>query len=262
MNHPTINTMYIKKFRIIRINSINPSSFNLQFYSPEIASTSLPGQFINIKIDETSVPLLRRPFSVYNINDDEVEIVFAVWGMGTKKLHQKKVGEYLDVIGPLGKPFNINGEEKISILIAGGLGVAALPLLTRALDKKGKSIKTFLGARTNNLLITSYLKNLDVATDDGSFGYHGTVVDLLHKYLLNVDCSVIKIYGCGPTPMLKALVNITNEFKVPCEVSLETSMACGFGICQGCAVEMKQGNKKYLLTCKDGPVFNLKEIIL
>ncbi|MBU1421617.1 MAG: dihydroorotate dehydrogenase electron transfer subunit, partial [Bacteroidetes bacterium] len=89
--------MYLKKFRITGINYINPSSFNLQFYSPEIASTSLPGQFINIKIDETSVPLLRRPFSVYNINDNEVEIVFAVSGIGTKKLHQKKIGEYLDV---------------------------------------------------------------------------------------------------------------------------------------------------------------------
>lgn len=254
--------MYIKKFRITSTKSINPSTFILQFYSPEIASTSLPGQFINIKIDETSVPLLRRPFSIYNIVDNEVEIVFAVSGIGTKKLYQKKIGEYLDVIGPLGTPFNINGNEKNSILIGGGLGVAPLPLLTKALDKKGKSIKTFLGAKTQNRLITAYLKNLDVATDDGSLGYKGNVVDLLHKYLLNSDCSVIKIYGCGPTSMLKALIDITNEFKVQCEVSLETFMACGFGICQGCAVEMNQMNKKYSLTCKDGPVFNLKEIIL
>ncbi len=254
--------MYLTKNRITDIKSINPSTFIFQFYSPEIASTSLPGQFINIKIDETSVPLLRRPFSVYNIVDNEVEVVFAVSGIGTKKLSQKKIGEYLDVIGPLGKPFNINEKETISILIAGGLGVAPLPLLTKMLDRKEKSIRTFLGGKTKEHLITTNLKNLDVATDDGSFGYSGNVVDLLHRYLSNSDCSTIKIYGCGPTPMLKALSIITDKFKIPCEVSLETYMACGFGICQGCAVEMNLNNKKYSLTCKDGPVFNLNEIIL
>ena len=150
--------MVHKNFPITAVSILNPSISKIRFLAPEIASTALPGQFVNIKIDETTTPLLRRPFSVHFIEEDEVEIVFGIMGMGTKKLNIKKVGDYLDVIGPLGKPFGYNETEEISVLVGGGLGAAPLPLLSNCLEKKGTEVITFLGARTKELLLHQILK--------------------------------------------------------------------------------------------------------
>lgn len=254
--------MIQKNFELTKIASINPSIRKLTFLAPEIASFVLPGQFINIKVDETTVPLLRRPFSVYYVEENFVEIVFGVMGTGTKKLTLKKVGDMLDVLGPLGKPFSVTDNEELSILVAGGLGAASLPLLYKHLILRGKNVITFLGARTKDYLLTSYLNDVRTATDDGSSGYHGTVVDLLKQFLNKNNKKNCKIYACGPTPMLAALTNLSEEYNIRCEISLETEMACGFGICQGCAVELKNKEMGYALSCKDGPVFNSNDIIL
>lgn len=254
--------MIQKNFEVTKIESINPSIKKLVLFAPEIASSVLPGQFLNIKVDETTVPLLRRPFSVYYVEENSVEIVFGVMGTGTKKLTLKKAGDMLDVLGPLGKPFNVTDNEEFSILVGGGLGAASLPLLHKHLIIQGKNVITFLGARTKEYLLTSYLNDVRTATDDGSSGYHGTVIDLLKQFLNTDNKKNCKIYACGPTPMLAALTNLTNEYNIRCEISLETAMACGFGICQGCAVELKNKEMGYALSCKDGPVFNSNEIIL
>lgn len=252
--------MFNKKYPIIDVSILSHSISKFCILAPEIANTALPGQFINIKIDETTSPLLRRPFSIHFIKGDEIEIVFGIMGMGTKKLNCKKVGDYLDIIGPLGKPFNVNGTEEISILVGGGLGAAPLSLLSKCLEANGKEVVTILGARTRELLLSDKLTNIKYATDDGTYGYHGNVIDLLKTFLDNLRTEKIKIYGCGPNPMLKALINLVDENKIPCEVSLETTMACGVGICQGCVVEMKNENQKYSLVCKDGPVFSSGQI--
>lgn len=254
--------MIQKNFELTKITSINSSITKLTFYAPEIARSILPGQFINIKIDETTAPLLRRPFSVYYVQENSVEIVFGVMGMGTKKLSLKKVGDTLDVLGPLGKPFNVSDNEELSILVGGGLGAASLPLLQNNLIQKGKNVITFLGARKKEYLLTSYLNDVRTATDDGSSGYHGTVIDLLKQFLEENKNKNCKIYACGPTPMLVALTNLTEDYNIRCEISLETAMACGFGICQGCAVELKNKEEGFALSCVDGPVFNSNEIIL
>lgn len=254
--------MIQKIFEVTNITFLNSFITKLTFYAPEIARSILPGQFINIKVDETTVPLLRRPFSVYYVQENSVEIVFGVMGMGTKKLSLKKAGDILDVLGPLGKPFNVTENEELSILVGGGLGTASLPLLQKHLIQKGKKVITFLGARTKEYLLTSYLNNVHTATDDGSSGYHGTVVELLKQFLDEKKKKNCKIYACGPTPMLIALTNLTEEYNIRCEISLETTMACGFGICQGCAVELKNKEEGYALSCVDGPVFNSNEIIL
>jgi dihydroorotate dehydrogenase electron transfer subunit len=254
--------MVHKNFPITAVSILNPSISKIRFLAPEIASAALPGQFVNIKIDETTTPLLRRPFSVHFIEEDEVEIVFGIMGMGTKKLNFKKVGDYLNIIGPLGKPFGYNETEDVSILVGGGLGAAPLPLLSKYLEKYGREVITFLGARTKEFLLSDNLKNINYATDDGTLGYHGNVVDLLKSSTDKFRSKKIKVYGCGPTEMLKALIKLVDEFNFPCEVSLETAMACGVGICQGCVVEMKCGEKKYSLACKDGPVFPIAQITI
>lgn len=252
--------MFNKKYPITDVSILSQSISKFCILAPEIANTALPGQFINIKIDDTTSPLLRRPFSIHFIKGDEIEIVFGIMGMGTKKMNCKKTGDLLDIIGPLGKPFTINRSEELSILVGGGLGAAPLSFLSKCLEDNGKKVITILGARTKELLLSDKLTEINYATDDGTYGFHGNAIDLLKTILGNLKTEKIKIYGCGPNPMLKALVNLMDDNKIPCEVSLETTMACGVGICQGCVVEMKNENQKYSLVCKDGPVFHAGQI--
>ncbi|MBI4535149.1 MAG: dihydroorotate dehydrogenase electron transfer subunit [Ignavibacteriae bacterium] len=233
----------------------------MTFVSEAISSSVLAGQFINIKIDASNDPLLRRPFSVYRTNGPEVEIIFNVIGKGSSILHRKREGDTVGVLGPLGVPFSLSGGDfTTALLIGGGLGVAPLPISTAVLRKAGKSILTFLGSRTANQLVGNHLESLHVATDDGTAGFHGTVVDLFKKHYRETHPSHPKIFACGPTRMLHAVAEFAMAEDIPCEVSMEGPMACGFGICQGCPVELVDGDKKYALMCKDGPTFDVRRI--
>lgn len=252
--------MILQQYSITSINHINSNLIRIKFYAPEIARLAKPGQFINIKVDETTVPLLRRPFSIHYVEGNEVEIVLGVIGLGTHKLAGKKLGDTLDILGPLGKPFDIIGNENSSVLIGGGLGATPLPLLSNELRKQNRNIITLLGARSKNLLLKDHLLNIHAATDDGSEGYQGNVIDLFEELILKQGEEKIKAYVCGPTAMLLSLDKLKAKYKFSCEVSLETSMACGIGICQGCAVERLNNEKKFSLACIDGPVFDINEI--
>jgi dihydroorotate dehydrogenase electron transfer subunit len=231
------------------------------FLAGEIAANALPGQFINIKVHDISQPLLRRPFSIYRVVDDTIEIIFNVVGTGTNILSAKKAGDMVDIIGPLGHSFGTSGDYETALLIGGGMGVAPLPILTSAV-KSRKNFFAFLGARTKELLISTHLENVSLATDDGSAGFHGTVVGLVREKLEKEKYPAPKIFACGPNPMLNGISKLASEYNIPCELSLESVMACGIGICQGCPVENADGERKYSLICKDGPVFNSKSIVL
>lgn len=249
-------------YPIIEIEHITPTITKLKFEAPYIAQNAKQGQFINVRIEDSTVPLLRRPFSVYNTGDTDVEIVFGIMGMGTKKLNNKKVGDLIDVIGPLGTPFNLKEGEDTAILVGGGLGAAPLPLLYRNLLKMNKKVLVFIGSRNKDYLLKKYLQNITIATDDGSEGYRGDVVSLLKEYLSKNPSNKYKIYACGPTPMLIGIQNLAEKLNLKCEISLETMMACGIGICQGCAVKIKNSKEKYILSCINGPVFSASEIEL
>jgi dihydroorotate dehydrogenase electron transfer subunit len=236
--------------------------FVVSFRSPEISRVSAPGQFVNLRCGDGCLPLLRRPFSISRIENECVELMFNIIGQGTRMLASKRIGETIDVLGPLGIPFKTKGEYQTAILVGGGLGVAPFPFLTERLLREGKKVRTFLGARTGRLITERHLTNLSVATDDGSKGLRGTVVELLKTYLDGNPVSQAKIFGCGPTNMLKALSSLADSKKLQCELSLEGDMACGMGICQGCPVERNGGKKKYALVCVEGPTFDSKDIIL
>ena len=229
--------------------------------SEEIASKINPGEFLNIRISELPVPLLRRPFSVCDVENDFFYLMFNTLGTGTKLLSLKKPGEFINVLGPLGKGFNIDDDFETAIVIAGGLGVAPFPYLTRKL-KGNKNIISLIGGRTKSDIITYGLENISIATDDGSLGFKGNVIKLLEEKITGIDISKSKIFSCGPTPMLKALKNLVTQKNINCELSTECAMACGFGICQGCPIKSTEDEDKFLLVCKNGPVFNSKEIIL
>lgn len=248
--------------RVLDRREIVEGIYTLTLGASEIARRAAPGQFVNIRCGEGCLPLLRRPFSISRIEGDSIELMFNVIGHGTRMLASKRSGDSLDVLGPLGAPFGVKGAYKSAILVGGGLGVAPFPFLTDVLLGEKKEIVTLIGARTGRQVTERFLQNVHVATDDGSSGIHGTVVDLLKVFLGSHTIENPKIFGCGPTPMLKALAAFASSSSIECELSLEGDMACGMGICQGCPVEKSSGEKKYALVCTEGPTFNSKDIIL
>jgi dihydroorotate dehydrogenase electron transfer subunit len=261
-----------------------PGLVTLRFYNPSIARDTLAGQFVNV-LPKAGFgdPMLRRPFSVYWTDGEEVEIIVQAHGRGTGILAEAREGEELDVLGPLGRPWMYKSSNyETAVLLIGGVGVASMPLLTRSLELEEIPIQTFYGARTASLIARDRLSNIHIATDDGSEGFHGSNVELLRTFLdplLSKEGagSMIdhaggrivspKIFACGPTAMMRAAQSLAAEFGIPCELSLETEMACGIGICQGCPVlneesVFQQTGRKFKLVCTDGPSFNAQEIVL
>ncbi len=250
-------------FRVVGNRKVGENIFILRFHAPAIARPSLPGHFVNVRADRSYYPLLRRPFSIYDVKGDDVEVVFNVVGRGTEILASKRPGDLLDVLGPLGRPYRFSDTGySTAVIVAGGLGVAPFPLLTRFLKKEKKQIITFLGAQTAKALVPEGLVNVKPATDDGTAGHHGTVVDLMDRLLQEEFPERPKLFGCGPNAMLRSLAKAAEDLKIPCEVSLECIMACGLGICQGCPVELRENSSRYSLVCTDGPVYNALSIII
>lgn len=187
--------------------------------------------------------------------------MFNILGEGTKILARKINGETVDILGPLGNGFNLDDKYDLAIIVAGGLGAAPFPFVTRSIKNK-KNILTFVGGRTEQDVITYGLENCVLSSDDGSIGFKGNVVQSLEQNLDKINITTSKVFACGPTAMLRALKDFCIKHNLDCEVSTECAMACGFGICQGCPIESTEQSDKYLLVCKDGPVFNVRDVLI
>ncbi len=247
--------MFQTKAKIIYNAKISNNYFHCCLQAANIAKSATAGQFVNIKVGEGFDPLLRRPFSIHAAKGKSIEIIYEVVGKGSELFSQRKQGEYADIIGPLGNGFSVLG-SRLSVLVAGGMGVAPLVFLAKKLAKHKPLV--LIGAKTKNqILCEREFKNLGceikIATDDGSRGFKGRVTDLLKKVLRPST-----IYACGPKPMLKEIAIISKNLKIPAQISLEEHMACGIGACLGCVVDTKNGFKR---VCKEGPVFLADEII-
>ena len=253
--------MFIINSPVEDLIEINKQIFLLKIFSPEIASIIKPGQFLNIRVSESVYPLLRRPFSVCDVDGEHIYILFNIMGQGTNILAHKPKGSEIDILGPLGNGFNLTGNFDNAVIVAGGLGAAPFPFFTRELKGK-KELFSFIGGRTKNDVITYKLQNVKEASEDGSVGFRGNVVQLLEENITTLKSKKIKIFACGPTAMLKSLKDFCLKNDFECEVSTECAMACGFGICQGCPIESTEDNDKYLLVCKDGPVFNIRDVVI
>jgi len=262
-NHPKI-----QKIKIIKNYKIKENYFKIILSNPYLAKNSQPGQFLNIKIDGDI--FLRRPFSIHRVKGNNLEILYEVVGKGTETLSKKKKGEYLDVIGPLGNGFNYQlpiTNYQLPILVAGGIGVAPLAFLAQKLKEipnpKFQIPIVLIGAKNKNKVLgEEEFKRLGfevkIATNDGSRDFKGNVSDLLKHILSTMNYELSTLYACGPYPMLKEIAKIARDYKIQAEVSLERHFACGIGICLGCVIETKHGQKR---VCKDGPVFKTEEII-
>jgi len=248
-------------FVITSLSEVAEQTYALRFFAPELAHEILPGQFLNILVSEWKDPLLRRPYRIANVYGDECEILFAVVGKGTQILSEKNPGDTIGVLGPLGNTFGFTKPFSTALLLAGGIGVAPFPFLAKELTQRNLTAFTFLGARSANRLVRAGLPNLHVATDDASEGFHGNVVDCVAVFLSKNIVENPMIFACGPNIMLHAVQHFAAEHGIQCELSLESEMACGIGICQGCPVERTNGERKYGLVCINGPCFDYKEIL-
>lgn len=248
------------------------NEFEMVFFAPPIALEAQPGQFVEILYGQDYAPLLRRPFSIYRVDRDRglISILFLARGSFTSGLSQKKPGDTVSLIGPLGRPFHWKRDNPTQhILVAGGIGVPPIYFLAETLHHARQhtdvgEIIVLNGAKSKEMLVGlvefgRLELNLFTLTDDGSHGEKGLVTDRLRSLLLLHSSLPRSIYACGPTPMLQAVAKLAIEFNVPCQISVETSMPCGVGFCNGCVVRVKTTEgMRYARACWEGPVFDAK----
>jgi dihydroorotate dehydrogenase electron transfer subunit len=248
------------------VDLISPDLWDLAVRSPLIAQSTLAGQFVHVRVGDGFNPFLRRPLSVGPIAGDVLRLIFHVRGEGTRLLSAKKPGDPLDMIGPLGKPFEDLKRFDHCIFVTGGIGIVPLLLLDDQLPAEQRR-SFILGSRSLNILpirkseLNS--RRILLATDDGSEGYHGNAVQLLNSLLLKekADLAGTVVLACGPLKMLQGVKQTCLNLGIEGRVSLEVSMGCGLGACQSCAVPLANG-AGYRMVCRDGPVFDCKEISL
>ncbi len=223
--------------------------------APLIAQKAKPGQFVILKANETGE---RIPLTMADSDAEKgtITVIYQVVGKGTRMFKSLKVGEgYQDVIGPLGKPTHL---EKLGnvVCVGGGTGVAVLHPITRGLKEVGNNVIGIIGARNKDLLILedkmkAASHELKICTDDGSYGHHGFVTDVLKETMENIDVQLV--VAIGPVPMMKFVCKLTKEYNVPTLVSLNPIMVDGTGMCGGCRVTVG-GETKF--ACVDGPEFD------
>jgi dihydroorotate dehydrogenase electron transfer subunit len=247
---------FIHDFEVVSNIRLNAQHFVLKLHCSEKLPPILPGQFAEVRIDKSLATFLRRPFSIHDVDIERNTISFLVkqLGEGTSKLGTIAAGELVNIIYPLGNGFSLPAGKNI-LLVGGGCGVAPLLLLAKNLHQNGFRITTLIGGQSvDDILEPEAYRNFGevlITTDDGSAGEQGMVTE--HSLFRESLSGYAQVYTCGPEPMMKAVAYIAAEQGIPCQVSLENTMACGIGVCLCCVVETREGNK---CVCTEGPVFD------
>ena len=256
------------KAKLIKKDELVTGIFKFSVQADEIIKTAKPGNFIEIRVNDDIEPFLRRPISIHNMDRDNgiLEFIFQEKGKGTRILSSRREGELIDIVGPLGfGTFKYSNYQNLAI-IGGGIGVFPLYELAKCAQSENKNINTYLGFRNKDLVVLendfrNVSNNLTITTDDGSYAQKGFAIDFLKKDI--EEGKIDSIYACGPLPMLRAVKNLALEKNIPCQISLEEKMACGLGVCLGCAVQTAASSKEtpeYWHVCKAGPVFQAKDV--
>jgi len=254
--------------RVLAHRALDPQHYLLTLEADGPLGEFEPGQFVMVRCGEALT--LRRPFSIQRRLDSgaarAVEILYRVVGEGTTALTRLTPGDCVDVLGPLGQPFELPQDDEIPVLLGGGVGIPPMVALAEAIGRDGRSRPVLVGGvggsadRAPLQGLEQVEADLHVATMDGSEGTHGTVLDAL-RGVWGVPPAGARLYACGPIPMLAAVARLAREHDLPCQVSMEAVMGCGFGACVGCAVprareRVAAGQTKYTLVCQEGPVFD------
>jgi dihydroorotate dehydrogenase electron transfer subunit len=272
-----VRTKKIETAIVIDNREIAKSIFRMKLQCPWIAARTRPGQFLTVKVNDAGTdPLLRIPLGIHRTEKGCLYLLYKAVGQATDILKTMKKSDELDVMGPLGNGFNspkalTKGLE--AVLVAGGYGVSPLYCLAETLLSNKVKVTIFIGARDKlGIVCDKELKKLGatvkITTDDGSCGLKGCVTDALSKYLRrqNPEDRIqktesrkgVRVFACGPEPMLRAVAGLAGELGIKAQVSLDEYMACGVGACRGCAVKTVNGIK---LACTDGPVFDARDVI-
>ncbi|TYB31645.1 MAG: dihydroorotate dehydrogenase electron transfer subunit [Candidatus Mcinerneyibacterium aminivorans] len=246
--------MKINDVKILKNRKIAKDIYKMVVYSPAMAKETKPGQFYEIKVSDTYDPILRRPISIGLVEKDLLIFYYKVVGKGTGLMSKFEKDEFINILGPLGETFPIN-KDKNALIIGGGIGIAPLIYLSEYLKLNNNRVKFLAGFHSQKDIYIEDLYSIltpgdiKVFTDNGSTGMKGFPTDNLEEIIGDYDI----VYTCGPEIMMKRANKIATERNIPIFHSLEEIMGCGVGVCMGCAVDTVDG---YKLVCKDGPVFN------
>ena len=261
--------------RVLRNARLSADYNVLYLEAPVIAAASLPGQFVMIRTAGGTDPLLRRPFSVFEILREAagpptgISVLCKRIGPGTARLYDAAAGDSLPVLGPLGKPFSLVPPPAEAWMVAGGVGLAPFASLAEAFRIAGAKARLFYGGRTRaDLFYLDWFESrgvaLDLATEDGSLGAHGRVTAPLDEALrARADGFPVTLYACGPEPMLKAVASLARLHGCPSQLSTERIMGCGLGGCYSCVVRVRGGDgaPRFVRSCLNGPVFDGSDLI-
>jgi dihydroorotate dehydrogenase electron transfer subunit len=273
---------------VLRNERVSGTTYRLTVLAPGIAEFAAAGQFLTLRLLTEYDPLLRRPFGIHRVHTEvrgALEILFRVVGKGTKLLARIDKGDRVDLMGPLGRGFGAFPGRAVHVLVAGGIGVAPFPLLAERLRAASPpaDARLFFGGKTADDLagldaLEPLCGTVTLSTEDGSRGERGLVTAPLARALETLDPSTAAVSACGPLPMLAAVAKLAAARGVPCEVSLESQMACGMGTCMGCVTatipadpgtglpapcdpcSAAGAHECYQRVCTEGPVFDARTI--
>ena len=252
---------------VLKNDEISHNIYETHLSSKFISKESSPGQFINILPSSNFSYVMRRPMSISYQDANKIKIIYKAIGPGTKIMREWKIGDEVDIIGPLGNSWDYQGEKDV-VLIGGGVGIAPIMnLYDKVKDITNTSL--FIGAKIKDEHFLEHEPNraVYISTDDGSLGIKGNLFEALSS-VYDIDQLIDKtLYVCGPPMMMEAIRLFAVKHNIKCYLALETIMACGIGICQGCSVEKNTTDEhkdtyrnKYKLVCMDGPIFKANEI--
>jgi dihydroorotate dehydrogenase electron transfer subunit len=251
----------IQNLKVIENQRLNDDHHLLVLHAKELIEYIIPGQFANIQVDHAQSVFLRRPFSIHAVDyqKNTISILIKEIGEGTRTLSDIPIDSLLSVVFPLGNGFTLpNSIEKV-LLVGGGCGIAPLLYLAQTLNKDLNEVDLLLGAKTKIDLVEldqyAAFGKVFTTTEDGSYGEKGFVTD--HSIFSAKLNQYKRVYCCGPEPMMKSVAAKAKLKSIFCEVSLENTMACGFGVCLCCVTDTTMGHK---CVCTDGPVFNINQL--
>jgi dihydroorotate dehydrogenase electron transfer subunit len=246
------------KTTVIANEAIMPGVSLIWLDCPDIAAQARPGQFVMVRCGEGPEYQLRRPLSIHQRDGERLALLYKVVGKGTQWLSRCQAGDKLDLLGALGKGYEIYPDSRNLLLVAGGIGIAPLRFLADEAVSRGKEVTLLLGAPTARQLYPSRLlpagARLVTATEDGTEGKKGVITDIVPDFSDSAD----QLFACGPLPMYKAMAGMAELKDKPVQVSLEMRMGCGMGICYGCTVKTREGLRQ---VCKHGPIFDMDEVL-
>lgn len=251
----------VQNLLVVSNRQLNKDHILIVLKSPVALEGIIPGQFVNLLVEKSQNVFLRRPFSIHQVDYkcNTIELLIKVVGDGTRCLSHSHIGETWSVIFPLGNGFSMPVHNSKVLLVGGGFGVAPLLFFASMLQATGHQVDILMGAKSAGdlLRLSDYAMygTVHTTTEDGSWGTKGYVTD--HALFAQKISTFDKIYTCGPEPMMKAVAKLAVKNNISCEVSLENTMACGYGVCLCCVTETTDGHR---CVCTDGPVFDIKQL--